>query len=589
MDAAQVPVLREIKHRLQRIAGTGLFLGALVAVGATLRLSLITGQRFHGDEAIYGYWARLVASGRDPLLLSVPLDKPPLFIYLLAGVFKLFSPTEVAARLINEVASVTAVILTYRLGRRFYGEPEALLAAGVMALSPFNLLFAPTTFTDPLMVALSLAAVTMAAAGRWGWAGIIAGLAVATKQQGILFVPLVVATRWIAGQRGRDDFSGPERQIVTSRTWDMIKAGLGFLSVMLLLTGWDALRWQRRASFWEQSAISHGPLHLVSWWELGERLAGWSELLAYIFGSPLLNAILLLGVPLLLWRSRGTVLVSNDEATAILGSTGEAPSRPFSNLTSPARADWLLASFSSVFFLVHWLFSFSVWDRYLLGLVPMVSLLLARVVWRGTGWILHWADRVGFSRLWPEVRPKTIARQDLYPSIGPGRLSDSLDGRALKKFGWAGLMVIVLLAAPGAGAVWKSYPIGGDHGVYQGLEETIAFFRHEVPAGSAVWHRYLGWHYLYYLFDAPLDLRWYADPAALAAKVSRDAETLSYVAFPAWEREAESKMRAALGATGYRLLPQRRVWREDGSHAFTIYRIVSTDTKLGVTWLPENQ
>jgi hypothetical protein len=52
-----------------------------------LRLSLIAEQGFHGDEAIYGYWAQLVASGRDPLLLSVPLDKPPLFIYLLAGVF----------------------------------------------------------------------------------------------------------------------------------------------------------------------------------------------------------------------------------------------------------------------------------------------------------------------------------------------------------------------------------------------------------------------------------------------------------------------------------------------------------------------
>jgi len=554
-----------------------------MVVGATLRLSLIAGQHFHSDEAIYGYWARLVASGRDPLLLSVPLDKPPLFIYLLAGIFKLFGPTEIAARLINEVASVAAVILTYRLGRQFYKEPEALLATAVMALSPFNLLFAPTTFTDPLMVVLSLAAATTAAAGRWGWAGIIAGLAVATKQQGILFVPLVVATRWITSQRGRGDFSESARQIVISRIWDMIKVGLGFLSVMLLLTGWDALRWQRQASFWEQSAISHGPLHLVRWWELGERLTGWSELLAYIFGSPLLNAILLLGVPLLLWRSRGTVLVSNGEGT------DGAPSRHFSNLTSPARADWLLASFSLVFFLVHWLFSFGVWDRYLLGLVPMVSLLLARVVWRGTGWIFHWAAQVGFSRRWPGVRPRTVARQDLYPSAGPGRLPALLDGWALKKYSLAGLIVIVLLAAPVAGAVRRSYPIGGDHGVYQGLEEAISFFRHEVPAGSAVWHRYLGWHYLYYLFDTPLDLRWYAEPAVLAAKVSRDAETASYVAFPAWERESEAKVRAALEAKEYRLLPQRRVWREDGSHAFTIYRILSTDTNLGVTWLPENQ
>ncbi len=104
MDVAQVPHLgiianraSPIARRLSRIAWDRFLLWALAAGGAALRLSLIAGQRFHGDEAIYGYWAQLVASGRDPLLLSTPLDKPPLFIYLLAGVFKLFGPSEVAA------------------------------------------------------------------------------------------------------------------------------------------------------------------------------------------------------------------------------------------------------------------------------------------------------------------------------------------------------------------------------------------------------------------------------------------------------------------------------------------------------------
>ena len=89
-----------------------LFLWGVGAVGAVLRLSLVAGQRFHGDEAIYGYWAQLVASGQDPLLLSVPLDKPPLFIYLLAGIFSLLGPTEVAARLISEAASLATVAIS---------------------------------------------------------------------------------------------------------------------------------------------------------------------------------------------------------------------------------------------------------------------------------------------------------------------------------------------------------------------------------------------------------------------------------------------------------------------------------------------
>jgi len=461
-----------------------------------LRLSLIAEQGFHGDEAIYGYWAQLVASGRDPLLLSVPLDKPPLFIYLLAGVFKLFGPTEVAARLIGEAASLAVVGLVYALGGRLYGRQVASLAAAVMSLSPFNILFAPTAFTDPLMVALILGAMNLAAAGRWGWAGVTAGLAVATKQQGVLFVPLVGATGCILSAK-------------RSRTLGLAKMGLGLLGVAQLLTGWDALRWRVRASFWEQSAINHGPLHLVNWWELGERLAGWSDLLDTILGSPLLNIVLLLGLPLLLWRGRRAVLASGDDVPGRPAGVWQCkeggPSRSRSQsqpsldaYVRMAHLDWLLAGFSALFFLTHWLLSFSVWDRYLLGMVPLASLLLARVVWQGT-------VRAGFKRV-----------------------------------GLVGLALVILLAGPAVRAVGVGYPIGGDHDTYQGLEEVVSFFRHEIPTGSLVWHRYLGWHYFFYLFDTPLDLRWYAEPAILANEALLERDRSNYVAFPAreWCRNA---------------------------------------------------
>jgi hypothetical protein len=503
-------------------------------------LSLIARQGFHGDEAIYGYWAQLVASGQDPLLLSVPLDKPPLFVYLLAGVFWLFGPTEIAARLISAVASVAAVGLVYALGRRLYGRQVALLAATVMALSPFNILFAPTAFMDPLMVALALVAMGLAATRRWGWAGVMAGLAVATKQQGILFALLIGATGWIT--------SGEKK-----RAWGVAKMGLGLLGVVQLLIGWDALRWRVRASFWEQSAVSHGPLHLVSWWELGERLAGWSDLLGYMLGSPLLNVLLLLGVPFLLWRGRQAMLASStgtELAPSQSRSQSQSQSQPRCSLDPRgrmARADWLLASFGAFFFLAHWLLSFSVWDRYMLGLVPIASLLLARVVWQG-------AVRAG-----------------------------------IKRVGLVGLALVILMAGPAAGAVQGDYPIGGDHDTYQGLEGVISFLRREVPAGSVVWHRYLGWHYFHYLFDAPLDLRWYAKPTSLAAKASLEADALNYVAFPAREAEAEAETRAALRAIGLALVPERRTWREDGRLAFTVYRIVAQGAQTEGTWSPVEQ
>jgi hypothetical protein len=490
-------------------------------------LSLVAGQRFHGDEAIYGYWAQLLSSGQDPLLLSVPLDKPPLFFYLLAGVFGLFGPSEIAARLISEAASLATVVLTYKLGCRLYGRSEALLATAVMALSPFNILFAPTAFTDPLMVALIVAAMNLVTAGRWGWAGLVTGLAVATKQQGILFAPLVAATGWLVSEN-------------RTRRWGLVRAGLGFLGVAQGVVGWDALRWRVRASFWEQSAVSHGPLQLVHWWELGERLADWSKLLSHLFGSPVLNAILLLGVPLLLWRS--------------LRKTGISDRR--------FGADWLLAGFGAFFILFHWLFSFSAWDRYLLGLVPLASLLLARVVREGS--------RAG----------RSIARQKLPLR----RASQAIHGKHVHL---TALALVILLASPAAQAVTGGYAIGGDHGVYQGLEKVVAFFRHEVPTDSVVWHRYLGWHYFHYLFGSPLDLRWYAESEILAVQASQTRDVPNYTVFPSWEKEGEVETRAALETFGLGLLPEYHAWREDGSLAFTVYRIVAADAQPGVTWMPK--
>jgi hypothetical protein len=147
--------------------------------------------------------------------------------------------------------------------------------------------------------------------------------------------------------------------------------------------------------------------------------------------------------------------------------------------------------------------------------------------------------------------------------------------------------MIVLLAGPAARAVQGDYPIGGDHGTYQGLEQVITFFRHQVPTGSVVWHRYLGWHYFHYLFGVPLNLRYYAEPAILAAKASLEKEGVQYVTFPAWEKEAEKETQAALKAVGLSLATERRVWRKDGRLAFTVYRIVAADAQPGGTWTSE--
>ena len=53
----------------------------LVAAAVFLRYRGFFFNTFHPDEALFAYWSRLIAVGRDPLLVNQVVDKPPLLFY----------------------------------------------------------------------------------------------------------------------------------------------------------------------------------------------------------------------------------------------------------------------------------------------------------------------------------------------------------------------------------------------------------------------------------------------------------------------------------------------------------------------------
>jgi len=502
----------------------------LIVLGAALRLVPVGANRFHQDEALYSFWALQVASGRDPILSHARVDKPPLFIYTLALCFKLFGPSEVLARLPSELSSVASIALLYYLAWRLYGRAVAMVATILMALSPFNILFAPTAFTDPLMVAWVLAALCLVVQGRFGWSGLALGLASATKQQSLLFVPLVVVLgirRLVAEKPG---FFAPQRLpghreylqwrgFVVQRipkTWFLtgLFFALGFLAVMAPVAWWDSLRWRLQPSYFEQSFISYGGLAWADPAQLLERLGDWAEILHYMTASPFLSILLLGGLPCLLLydlaRRRGEPATFFDVALSV---------------------------FAILFLLGHWLLSFNVWDRYLLGLVPLLLILLARTIWLGSGMLVN---------LLSPQRP-----------LLRGLLAVAL--------------LTATLAGPASVAARSGYPIGGDHGAYDGIEAVADYFRDQVPAGSILYHHWLGWHYSFYMFDFPLVSRWYPSPDALAQDANQVDDAQRYVVFPSGK--SPTGARGALANVGLMLHPVYWTHRRDGSTSFTVYRI----------------
>lgn len=313
---------RSVRDRVYPLAIAGVILAGLL-----LRLAPITANRFHEDEAHYSYWGLQIASGADPLLDREPVDKPPLFLYLQAFAFIVFGHSEWAARLPNLLASVCGMVAFQALARRVYGRPVALLATLALAFNPFDIAFAASAFTDPLMVALIVGALALAVAGRPGVAGLCLGLAFAAKQQGIFFAPLVFGAGLIAGRLTAETQSdNAERAILrceAARSGASSDAGSanrrirvfvarlrGWLASMPFLRGavglllgaapaliWDAMR-TRDPGYLAQSLLSYGGLRLTPWSTWAERADDWLAVLRTLPGWPL--GLLLAGLAVLL-------------------------------------------------------------------------------------------------------------------------------------------------------------------------------------------------------------------------------------------------------------------------------------------------
>lgn len=489
-----------------------LVLALIAALGLVLRLSLIAANRFYGDEALYAHWGLLIASGKDVWLRTEIVDKPPVFFYTLALFFKLLGPTEVVARLPNIMASTSGIVVVYALARDLYNRQVATLAALTLALSPFDLLFAPTAFTDPLMVALALGSCLAALKGRYAAAGLLVGLAFLTKPTAVFFLPLLAYLAWVAASRGRG--RAPQAATAKVGAWRGLSAGLAPVVGAGLL--WDLAVRSGSPSVFEAGSVHYGGMRLVAPGEVVPRLVEWAGQLQYLTASRPLDALLLAGVPALvgcaLWRRRAR------------------PGWP---------TDLALAGFCLLFLAAHTLLSFSAWDRYLLGLVPVVAILLARVV----------------------LLPLDLAPQG--EAAGPRRVA-------------YGLLLAALLAAamlpPLAAARQGSLPVGSDHGQFEGIDQVAAYLKGNAAPDAALFHRLLGWHYAYYLFDAPYSLYYFPDTAYVLDLVRRlPPEQEKYVAFPAWADAGE--MQATLQAGGWTLRDVYRTYGADGRLTFTVHRI----------------
>lgn len=395
---------------------------AIILLASLLQFHLLARDwRFHSDEAFFMTFARGAAVKGD-WLLSGALDKPPLSLYLsalsmmavgvsvdAAGVLQLdVYAGEFAGALPNVMLALLFTALMMRLAWQRYRDWSSAFFAGLLsATSPFLASYGAGAFTDMSLLFFALVAFTFAESRRWVLAGLALGLAFWAKQQAV-FVAVFLALPLIwegAGRRKRLRFALP------------------LVAALLALLAWDAAR--PEASIFLQAAANNAPDQLLA------PPGSWPERLAQLLGA----ALWLPGPPAL------TLLL-------LAGAGFAAYQRP-----GLLRSDRGLMAALLVYLAIHIVFGFRLYDRFLLLLLPLVILPLARGL-------------AALSEIHARRRPRLI------------------------------VLVAVLLGA--LGTFSGQTPVSAGRGAYAGIDE-LADYLNTKPVATVLYDRWLGWQLDYYL------------------------------------------------------------------------------------------
>ncbi|MBI5350703.1 MAG: hypothetical protein HZB77_15515, partial [Chloroflexi bacterium] len=119
----------------------------------------------------------------------------------------------------------------------------------------------------------------------------------------------------------------------------------------------------------------------------------------------------------------------------------------------------------------------------------------------------------------------------------------------------------------------SAFPIGGDHGSYDGIDQIAATLR-SAPADSVLYDYWLSWEWRFYLFDNPLYVAWMPDTDAIQKDLKAfGKKSPRYIVAPSWVSFSETQ--TAIESANFKLEKIQTTTRRDGSLSFTLYKIIS--------------
>lgn len=172
------------------------------------------------DEGFSLYWAGGLATGdwrlppdawgRDPGIRTTAYIRPPGYVFVLAGIFRLVGGEALGLRVVQMGLGLVSVVLTWLIGRRLLGSAVGVVWAALMVLNWPLLYFQGGLNGAWLLVLLSLVLTTLlirlAQEPHWTWAasaGAVLGLMALVRPNALLFAPVLILWGWwVVRRRG---------------------------------------------------------------------------------------------------------------------------------------------------------------------------------------------------------------------------------------------------------------------------------------------------------------------------------------------------------------------------------------------------
>ncbi len=136
----------------------------------------------------------------------------PLYPLVLRGLGVVIGSDLLAGVLVSLVAFYIALVLLYRLVELELDSEVARLTVMLIAFCPMAYFFS-AVYSESLFLALSLGCLLSARLGRWGSAGVLGGLAAASRNSGVVLV-VPVLLLYLYGPRGDRPLSAPARRLL---------------------------------------------------------------------------------------------------------------------------------------------------------------------------------------------------------------------------------------------------------------------------------------------------------------------------------------------------------------------------------------